>query len=73
MQPLSTIKRQSVAKNSEKNYENQRNVKRIVDASCSSIVVLPKTEHTPEYRTMRQVDNGYINATALLTAGGIKT
>lgn len=45
----------------------------LIDQIAVCIVVLPKTEHTPEYRIMRRVDTGFINGTVLLTAGGIET
>ncbi|CEP11603.1 hypothetical protein [Parasitella parasitica] len=45
----------------------------LIDHIAVCIVVLPKTESTPEYRIMRRVDTGFINGTVLLTAGGIET
>ncbi|OBZ89988.1 hypothetical protein A0J61_01973 [Choanephora cucurbitarum] len=45
----------------------------LVDHIAVCVVVLPKTEHSPEYRIMRRVDSGFINGTVLLTAGGIET
>lgn len=45
----------------------------LIDHIAVCIVVLPKTETTPEYRIMRRVDTGFINGTVLLTAGGIET
>lgn len=45
----------------------------LIDHIAVCIVVLAKTEHTPEYRLMRRVDTGFINGTTLLTAGGIET
>ncbi|GAN08505.1 hypothetical protein MAM1_0208c08019 [Mucor ambiguus] len=45
----------------------------LIDHIAVCIVVLPKTDTTPEYRIMRRVDTGFINGTVLLTAGGIET
>jgi hypothetical protein len=45
----------------------------LIDNVAVCIIVLEKTETTPEYRIMRRVDSGFINGTALLTAGGIET
>lgn len=45
----------------------------LIDHIAVCIVVLAKTETTPEYRIMRRVDTGFINGTVLLTAGGIET
>jgi hypothetical protein len=45
----------------------------LIDHIAVCIVVLAKTEQTPEYRLMRRVDTGFINGTTLLTAGGIET
>ncbi|KAI8636787.1 hypothetical protein BD408DRAFT_486679 [Parasitella parasitica] len=45
----------------------------LIDHIAVCIVVLPKTESTPEYRIMRRVDTSFINGTVLLTAGGIET
>jgi hypothetical protein len=45
----------------------------VIDHIAVCIVVLAKTEHTPEYCIMRRVDTGFINGTVLLTAGGIET
>ncbi|KAI9275225.1 hypothetical protein EDC94DRAFT_553017 [Helicostylum pulchrum] len=45
----------------------------LIDHIAVCIVVLAKTDTTPEYRIMRRVDTGFINGTVLLTAGGIET
>lgn len=45
----------------------------LIDHIAVCIVVLAKTETTPEYRIMRRMDTGFINGTVLLTAGGIET
>ncbi|KAI8988301.1 hypothetical protein BDF20DRAFT_854990 [Mycotypha africana] len=45
----------------------------VVDHIAVCVVVLPKTDTTPEYRIMRRIDTNFINGTVLLTAGGIET
>ncbi|KAG0177345.1 hypothetical protein DFQ28_006033 [Apophysomyces sp. BC1034] len=45
----------------------------VLDNIAVCIAVLPKTEHMAERRIMRRLDSGFINGTALLTAGGIET
>ncbi|KAG1175162.1 hypothetical protein G6F70_004321 [Rhizopus microsporus] len=45
----------------------------VIDHIAVCVVVLEKTETTPEYRIMRRLDTGFINGTALLAAGGIET
>ncbi|KAG0796913.1 hypothetical protein G6F57_005392 [Rhizopus arrhizus] len=45
----------------------------VIDHIAVCVVVLEKTETTPEHRIMRRLDTGFINGTALLAAGGIET
>ncbi|CAO3698801.1 unnamed protein product [Rhizopus stolonifer] len=45
----------------------------VVDHITVCVVVLEKTETTPEFRIMRRLDTGFINGTCLLAAGGIET
>ncbi|KAG1058069.1 hypothetical protein G6F43_000147 [Rhizopus delemar] len=45
----------------------------VIDHIAVCVIVLEKTETTPEYRIMRRLDTGFINGTTLLAAGGIET
>ncbi|KAF7722827.1 hypothetical protein EC973_002672 [Apophysomyces ossiformis] len=45
----------------------------VLDNVAVCVAVLPKTEDSAERKIMRRLDSGFINGTALLTAGGIET
>lgn len=45
----------------------------VIDMVAVCVVILEKTNNALEYRIMRRLDNGFVNGTVLLTAGGIET